>query len=98
MSSIKITYALNPPADLPSPAPSDLPRQKSHEYKVDAPQDDKKAFYAALRTSLEAARNEVGDELTKWRDVVGKAELRKEPKKVMDEEGEEEEEEEEEQT
>lgn len=54
------------------------------------------AYYAAMRSSLNKARNEVGDELTAWRDRVGKAELTKEPKKGGGDEDEEEEAEEEE--
>ncbi len=92
--SIKITYTLNPP----SSAPSDIPKSKSHAYPITPsiqPEEDKtgKAYYDQLRKSLEAARLEVGEELTMWRDLVGKAEVNKEPKKnaeedEVDEEGE----------
>jgi hypothetical protein len=86
--SIKITYTLNPP----SSAPSDVPKSKSHVYPIAAPpiqpEEDKagKAYYDQLRKSLEAARLEVGEELTMWRDLVGKAEVNKEPKKNAEEE------------
>ena len=47
-----------------------------------------------MRNALEEARNQIGDELTAWRDCVGKKELNKEPRKGNgDEEGEGEEEE-----
>ena len=87
--SIKITYTLNPP----SSAPSNIPKSKSHVYPITAPsiqpeEEDKagKAYYDQLRKSLEAARLEVGEELTMWRDLVGKAEVNKEPKKNAEEE------------
>ncbi|ESK94141.1 hypothetical protein Moror_8341 [Moniliophthora roreri MCA 2997] len=40
-----------------------------------------KSYYAFLHTAIEAARNQIGEDLTKWRDAVGKAELNKEPKR-----------------
>jgi hypothetical protein len=90
--SIKITYTINPPSDSSiNPTPS-LPKTKSTEYPIsptDIPlEEDKagKAYYGELKKALEAARTELGEDLTKWRDLVGKAELNKEPKKVDDEE------------
>ena len=47
-----------------------------------------------MRSALNKARNDVGDELTAWRDRVGKEELNKELKKSGGDEDEEEEEEE----
>ena len=91
--SIKVTYNLNPPSSIPVPA--DLPKRNTHSYPVSilTPTDEinntlkeGKAFYRGLRKSLEAARNEVGEELTTWRDLVGKAELNKEPKKGEEDE------------
>jgi hypothetical protein len=92
-SSVKITYTLNPPTTIKSS--SELPKQKSHEFTVlPSPNGGTAVYYTALRNSLNKARNEVGDELTAWKDQVGKAELNKEPKKgENEEEGEEEEEE-----
>ena len=92
-SSVKITYTLNPPITVDST--SELPKQKSHEFAVTPNSNGGTAgYYTAMRSSLNKARNEVGDELTAWRDRVGKAELNKEPKKGGgDEEGEDEEDE-----
>jgi len=89
--SIQISYIINPPTDVSS----DLAKQKSHQFEVSTSgtesSSEKTAFYGELRKAIEAARNEVGDELTRWRDVVGKSELTKEPKKdAEEEEGEEE--------
>jgi len=93
-SSVKITYTLNPPTTIKSS--SELPKQKSHEFTVlPSSNSGTTAYYTALRRSLNKARNEVGDELTAWKDQVGKAELNKEPTKGgNDDDGDEEEEEE----
>jgi hypothetical protein len=91
-SSIKITYTLNPPTAIESSR--ELPKQKSHEFTVShSSNEGTTAYYTALRSSLDKARNEVGDELTAWRDKVGKAELNKELKKGGNDEEEDEEQE-----
>ncbi|KAH9486160.1 hypothetical protein JR316_0000224 [Psilocybe cubensis] len=93
-AAIKITYDLKPPAGVDY---GDKPTQKSQEFPIDASSGgdaNNTAFYTALRASLDKARIQVGEEVTAWRDVIGKAELNKEPKKVVSEEDEEEEEEE----
>ncbi|KIM38111.1 hypothetical protein M413DRAFT_447891 [Hebeloma cylindrosporum] len=85
-SSVKITYTLNPPDTIEST--SDLSKQKTHEFAVTPSSNGgTAAYYEALRSSLNKAR---------MRDLVGKVELNKEPKKGGGEEDEEEEEEEEE--
>lgn len=85
-ATIKITYNLKPPTNVDS---SDRAATKTHAFKIKPAASGSTAFYTALRTSLEQARNEVGDEITAWRDVVGKAELVKEPKKIAEDEDEE---------
>jgi hypothetical protein len=96
--SIKITYTINPPSSI-TPTP-DLTKTKSVEYLISPtgipPAEDKagKAYYGELRKALEAARTGLGEDLTRWRDMVGKTELTKEPKKVEDNDDEEQEEEE----
>ncbi|KAF9478904.1 hypothetical protein BDN70DRAFT_859226 [Pholiota conissans] len=88
-ATIKITYNLKPPSTIEK---GNLSTSKSHEFPVKANQNDNStAFYTELRISLEEARNQIGDELTAWRDVVGKAELSKEPKIVAEEDEEDEE-------
>jgi streptomycin 6-kinase len=88
--SITITYSLNPP---PSSTGSygDLKPQKTIEHTV-APVDggNQKEYYAVMRKALANAKFEVGDDLTKWRDAVGKAELQKETQKSLKEDEEEE--------
>ena len=87
--TITITYELKPPTSIDAEG---LSTAKTGNFNVkSAPADDYKVYYTALREAIEEARNQVGDELTVWRDRVGKAELTKEPKKADDDEGEEEE-------
>ena len=94
---IKIRYSLELPEGVNT---GDKPTSKTHQFKVDtAPssndsQDAKKSYYEALRDALEEARSQIGDELTAWRDCVGKKELNKELRKGNGDEEEEEEEEE----
>lgn len=55
------------------------------------------AYYSHMRVALASAKAEVGDDLTRWRDAVGKAEMNKEKDSgaaktsLDDEDGEEEE-------
>ncbi|KAF9528110.1 hypothetical protein CPB83DRAFT_854894 [Crepidotus variabilis] len=106
--AIKLTYVLNPPTSVESDKSLEslLPKAKSHEYPVvlSAKSDqatsekDTRSYYTDLRKAIERARVEVGEELTEWRDIVGKEELGKEGKKgevvveVDEDEGEQEEE------
>ena len=97
-STIKIQYSLNLPDGVNT---ENKPTSKAHQFKIDtAPpssndsdhiQEAKKSYYYdALRNALEEARNQIGDELTAWRDCVGKKELNKEPRKGNGDEEEEE--------
>ena len=100
-STIKIQYSLNLPEGVNT---EDKPTSKTHQFEIDttAPssnddtrqgQEAKKSYYDALRDALEEARSQIGDELTAWRDRVGKKELNKEPRKENGDEEDEEEEE-----
>ena len=88
--SIKISYTVNPPVNSSITPTPDLPKTKSTQYPISPteipPEGDKagKAYYRELRKALEAARTELGEDLTRWRDLAGKAELNKEPKQVED--------------
>ncbi|KAF9444757.1 hypothetical protein P691DRAFT_307073 [Macrolepiota fuliginosa MF-IS2] len=87
---IKITYDLKPPAGIQS---NGLSASKTLEFAVPAsPEAGQKLYYTALQATIAKARDQVGNDLTTWRDAVGKAELTKEPKQVKPEEEEEEEE------
>ncbi|VDB84262.1 unnamed protein product [Peniophora sp. CBMAI 1063] len=93
---INISISLKPPAD--TTAPANLSATSSHAFPLSIAPDAQghAAYYAALRAALADARAKTGDELTQWRDVVGKSELGKEPKKTVTDEDEGDEEEEEE--
>ena len=86
-SAIKIQYSLNLPEGINT---EDKPTSKTHQLKIDtaiinnpssngdSTKETKKSYYYdALRNALEEARNKIGDELTVWRDCVGKKEPRK---------------------
>jgi len=83
-SAIRVTYDLKPPTGVDN---SGKPTTATHQFPLSTasgPQParstaDPKVFYADLRVALENARTRVGNELTEWRDAVGKAELNKEP-------------------
>ncbi|KAK0500920.1 hypothetical protein EDD18DRAFT_1067201, partial [Armillaria luteobubalina] len=93
-TSITVSYDLNPPEEVDAPT---LVESKHATFNLKkTPADGHKAYYAALKDAIQLARNQVGDELTAWRDAVGKAELNKETTKTLkeEEEGEEEGEEE----
>jgi hypothetical protein len=85
-SMIKIRYSLNLPEGVNT---ENKPTSKAHQFKIDTTpssndldsQEAKKPYYDALRNALEEARNQIGDELTAWRDCVGKEELNKESRK-----------------
>jgi hypothetical protein len=92
MSTITITYDLKPPAGVER---NGLNPSAVHEFKIPvSPKDGQKDYYTALEAAIIKAKDQVGIELTAWRDVVGKTELTKEPKNSNSEEGDDEEEEE----
>lgn len=78
----------------------DKPTCKTHQFAINPSakndsQDSsttKTSYYDVLRKALEEARSQVGDELTEWRNFVGKKELNKEPRKRNGDDDEEEEE------
>ncbi|KAJ3743469.1 hypothetical protein DFH05DRAFT_1399523 [Lentinula detonsa] len=89
MSSITITYAVYPPTE--TVLPDELPTSRTIEVAVNALKDSGSSYYGGLHEALAEARNQIGIDLTIWRDAVGKLELSKESKKgKMDEEEEEE--------
>jgi len=90
--TITVEYTINPPPS--SGREYDLPTSKKHEFKISgsSAESGQSEHYKMLRESIAQARQEVGEELTAWRDAVGKAELNKEPKKTKADDDEEEEE------
>ena len=91
--TITISYNLRPPADTQTPKnPADSSKEltvsNSITTPVDAAGSSAKEYYQSLHSAVEKARFDVGEELTAWRDAVGKGELGKESK-ISDEEEEE---------
>lgn len=92
MSTVTVTYELHPPSNVTAPG---LTPATTHDFDVpvlpstaDANQD----YYTALRKSLGDAKAKLGEELTAWRDAVGKEDVgtQKSVQKKGEEESEEE--------
>ncbi|KAG7092839.1 hypothetical protein E1B28_009153 [Marasmius oreades] len=83
--TIAISYDLHPPSGSESNMPGLTP-SRSIQVPVKADDDrDIKSYYTTLHHAVEEARNQIGIDLTKWRDAVGKDEALKEPKKNVNE-------------
>ena len=67
---LKVDYTLS----IPNVDAGDLSASKAHEFPVKGDKDSHKNYYDGLRAALATARNIVGDELTKWKELVGKDE------------------------
>lgn len=90
MAALSVQYKLNPPAGTAAPA---LEPNAHHTIPVLAPPSgDHRSYYDALRASIADAKATLGEELTAWRDAVGKGEAIKEKKQVSTDSEEEEEE------
>jgi len=85
--SITISYDLRPPPNTPAP---DLTPTKSQEFPVKNVAEGQKSYYESLRGSIGDAKTVLGEELTAWRDAVGKGEQSKESRKVTREDDEDE--------
>ena len=90
-SAITISYELKPPTGVDT---TGLETSKMYAIAVNkGATEGQKDYYTSLRASIADAKTLFGDDLTVWRDRVGKAELTKEPvAKAEDKEDEEEEE------
>lgn len=96
VATITISYELNPPAQTTTDVEG-LSASKTKTFPVKAsPADGHEKYYGALQTAIAAAKDQLGNELTVWRDAVGKAELSKETPKTLKYDAEEEEEDEDE--
>ncbi|KAH8836071.1 hypothetical protein DL96DRAFT_1576587 [Flagelloscypha sp. PMI_526] len=84
--SITISYKLQPPSSL-TPYPEHLDASKTHTFPVitssESDKTQKSTYYASLKTAILEAKDEIGKEMTEWRDAVGKGELSKENKKTL---------------
>jgi len=95
MSAITIAYQLNPPTEAEA---GGLNSSKDSAFPVNAnPSEGQKKYYNSLQKAIVEAKNDIGNDLTAWKEAVGKAELSKETPKTLkyEDTGEEEEEEEE---
>ncbi|KIM82281.1 hypothetical protein PILCRDRAFT_474870 [Piloderma croceum F 1598] len=79
--SITISYDLRPPPNTPVP---NLTPTKSQEFSVKNVAEGQKSYYESLRRSIGEVKTVLGEELTAWRDAVGKGEHSKESKKVRE--------------
>ena len=95
MPSLSVAYTLNPPSDTISP--SQLPKASTLQTALPDPASTgQKAYYGELRKAVLQTKSTLGEQLTAWRDAVGKGEDNKEakiPKKTEEDEDEEDEEE-----
>ncbi|KAL1728300.1 hypothetical protein EV714DRAFT_215408 [Schizophyllum commune] len=87
MSTLTIKYDLKPPAGIEAGA---LQAAKTTTAAIAADPKDQSQYYAELRKAVLQAKDTLGEELTQWRDVVGKAEINKETKKSLKEDDEDE--------
>ncbi|KAJ3760482.1 hypothetical protein EV360DRAFT_39722 [Lentinula raphanica] len=76
MSSITITYNVHPPTE--TIVPDNLPTSRTIDVAVNASKDSRASYYGVLHNALTEAKNQIGADLTIWRDAVGKLELSKE--------------------
>ncbi|KAJ3522373.1 hypothetical protein NMY22_g11923 [Coprinellus aureogranulatus] len=91
-SAITISYEIKPPSGVDT---TGLETSKMYAIAVNkGVSEGQKEYYTSLRESIAQAKAVVGEDLTLWRDRVGKAELTKEPPAKADDEEEDEEEEE----
>jgi len=86
MLKVEYTLSVSPP---PNVNTSELSASKTHEFTVDVDKNSPKKYYDELRAALSKARNTVGDELTRWKELVGKDEELKQDGKEEEEEEEE---------
>ncbi|KAJ7589268.1 hypothetical protein C8J56DRAFT_888860 [Mycena floridula] len=72
VASILISYDLNPPLGIDA---AGLKRSRASSHQKDVLSNAHTTYYAYLRTAIAAARDELGEELTRRRDVVGREEM-----------------------
>ncbi len=83
MLKVDYTLSVTPPPNIDNSEPS---ASKTHEFPVDGDKSLPKKYYDELRAALAKARNIVGDELTRWKELVGKDEEWKQNGKEGEEE------------
>ncbi len=87
--NVTITYELNLPKEVEADG---LARNRTLSLPLPQAAGERsgnKQYYDSLRTAILQAKDEIGEELTTWRDAVGNIEQAKEPKVARAEEDEE---------
>ncbi|KIJ53747.1 hypothetical protein M422DRAFT_25546 [Sphaerobolus stellatus SS14] len=82
--SLSITYVLQPPSSTTPPHGLSSTTTREFPVKPSTNLEAFKAYYAALRDTVEEAKETLGKELTAWRDAVGDAEKDKVGGKVRE--------------
>ncbi|KAG6874664.1 hypothetical protein C0993_012672, partial [Termitomyces sp. T159_Od127] len=89
-------YELNSPTQIVNEAQGlSVSKTLTHALETNASEVELETYYSALRVAIAEARDQLGNELTAWRDAVGKAESSKETPKTLKYDAEDAEEEEE---
>lgn len=84
MATITISYELNPPTQIVKEAKEiSVSKTLTHALDCNSSEVGSEAYYGALRVAIAKARDQLGNELTVWRDAVGKAESSKETAKTL---------------
>jgi hypothetical protein len=81
MNSVTITYDLHPPKNVSVPGRGSTAEHKFTMAASPSTSGSHVAYYAALRETIATAKTTLGEELTIWRDAVGKKEIEKEKAK-----------------
>ena len=75
-ATVKASYSLHPPAGT-----ANVAQRPTNSFNVDVEKSqDMRSYYANLRDAVMAAKSQLGQELTAWRDAVGTSENSKEAK------------------
>lgn len=85
MPSLTVSYTLDVPSD--TPTPPNLNKNETLQASLPDPTSvsDRKEYYEQLRKAVLQTKGALGEQLTVWRDAVGKREDKKEVVKKEDE-------------
>lgn len=84
-SSLSVDYTIKPPKGVEATGLKQTSTINVPIATHNSETESGTAYYDALRTALADTKSKVGDELTVWRDAVGKLENTKETKKQKSE-------------
>ncbi|KAI0778905.1 hypothetical protein BD413DRAFT_512739 [Trametes elegans] len=92
-AEVTVCYTIYPYDDTPLPANN--PASRYDNFRIQQPPANSKAYYEGLRAAVLEAKKELGEQLTLWRDAMGKSEDHKVAKKSENDEDEDEDDEDE---